>query len=90
MNCNLTAAGIDQEWFDAVVSADLFQRLKPAPDIFLAAAEQLDILPRNCIVIEDASAGIQAARAAGKYFDLFEAYNYRGLGSYRPTVSWLF
>ena len=42
VNANLALVGFDAERdFDAIVSADLFERLKPAPDIFLAAAEQV-------------------------------------------------
>lgn len=41
VDANLALVGFDAERdFDAIVSADLFERLKPAPDIFLAAAEQ--------------------------------------------------
>jgi beta-phosphoglucomutase-like phosphatase (HAD superfamily) len=38
---------------------------KPAPDIFLAAAQAMKLLPAECVVVEDAPAGIAAARAAG-------------------------
>ena len=38
----------------------------PAPDIFLAAAAQRGVPPANCVVIEDAVAGVEAARAAGE------------------------
>ena len=38
---------------------------KPAPDIFLAAADQLRIAPARCLVIEDAPAGVAAAHAGG-------------------------
>ncbi|CAJ2631732.1 unnamed protein product [Trifolium pratense] len=50
--------------FDAIVSADAFENLKPAPDIFLAASRILNVPPSECIVIEDALAGVQAANAA--------------------------
>lgn len=50
--------------FDAIVSADAFENLKPAPDIFLAASRILNVPPSECIVIEDALAGVQAAKAA--------------------------
>ncbi|KAF3670586.1 putative transcription factor-like [Capsicum annuum] len=50
--------------FDAIVSADAFKNLKPAPDIFLAASRILDVPISECIVIEDALAGVQAAKAA--------------------------
>jgi len=52
-------------WLDAFVSGDRLPRGKPAPDIFLLAAEKLDSGPARCIVIEDAPAGVAAAKAAG-------------------------
>ncbi|KAJ4825096.1 Protein SUPPRESSOR OF QUENCHING 1, chloroplastic [Turnera subulata] len=61
---NLRAAGLPVSMFDAIVSADAFENLKPAPDIFLAASKILDVPPSECIVIEDALAGVQAANAA--------------------------
>ena len=51
--------------FDALVTADAFERLKPAPDAFLAAAAAVGVPPARCVVIEDAPAGLAAARAAG-------------------------
>ncbi|KAJ0979952.1 hypothetical protein J5N97_015426 [Dioscorea zingiberensis] len=65
VDANLAAAGLDSSIFDAIVSADAFENLKPAPDIFLAASKSLNVPPHECIVIEDALAGIQAAKAAG-------------------------
>lgn len=65
VKANLAASDIPLEIFDTIVSADVFERLKPFPDIFLSAASNLGIDPQNCIVIEDAVAGIEAARAAG-------------------------
>jgi HAD superfamily hydrolase (TIGR01509 family) len=47
--------------FGAIVSADDVNHGKPAPDIFLKTAEIIGTIPRNCVVIEDSSAGIQAA-----------------------------
>jgi beta-phosphoglucomutase-like phosphatase (HAD superfamily) len=38
---------------------------KPAPDLFLHAAAQLGVPPAECVVVEDAAAGIQAAQAGG-------------------------
>lgn len=67
MNANLATAGFDRGAFDAVVAADNFEAIKPAPDIFLAAAELAGVEPADCIVVEDAVAGIQAARNAGAW-----------------------
>lgn len=47
--------------------ADVDNKSKPAPDVFLHAAEKLGVKPENCIVIEDAPYGIEAARRAGMY-----------------------
>lgn len=52
-------------YFRAVVCGDEVEQTKPAPDIFLRAAEKLDVLPEHCLVIEDSNAGIRAAKAAG-------------------------
>ncbi|XP_073030200.1 protein SUPPRESSOR OF QUENCHING 1, chloroplastic isoform X1 [Primulina eburnea] len=65
VDANLAAAGLQLSLFDAIVSADAFENLKPAPDIFLAASKILDVPPSECIVIEDALAGVQAAKSAG-------------------------
>ena len=51
--------------FDAEATGDEVQRGKPAPDIFLLAADRLGAAPAACVVLEDAPAGIAAARAAG-------------------------
>ncbi|PPS02534.1 hypothetical protein GOBAR_AA18126 [Gossypium barbadense] len=64
VDANLAAAGLPLSMFDAIVSADAFENLKPAPDIFLAASKILDVSPDECLVIEDALAGVQAANAA--------------------------
>ncbi|PON69654.1 HAD hydrolase, subfamily IA [Parasponia andersonii] len=65
VDANLAAAALPLSMFDAIVSADAFENLKPAPDIFLAASKILDVPTSECIVIEDALAGVQAAKAAG-------------------------
>ena len=53
------------EHFPIVIAGDQVEKGKPAPDIFLAAAVRLDILPGSCLVLEDSDAGIQAAYDAG-------------------------
>lgn len=52
-------------YLQATVSGESVARGKPAPDIFLAAAQAVDVVPSHCLVIEDAPAGVQAAHAAG-------------------------
>lgn len=51
--------------FDAIVDPSGVPRGKPAPDLFLAAAQQLDVRPETCLGVEDAAAGIAALKAAG-------------------------
>ena len=60
---HLTEAGFLPR-FDAVIGGDRLQRSKPAPDIFLLAAEALGAEPERCFVIEDSFNGIRAAHAA--------------------------
>ncbi len=55
------------DYFDEIVGGDMAERSKPAPDIFLKAAELLDTPPENCCVIEDSYNGILAADAAGMF-----------------------
>jgi beta-phosphoglucomutase len=50
---------------DAVSDGHSVERQKPAPDLFLHAAGQLGLQPSECVVVEDAAAGIQAALAGG-------------------------
>jgi HAD superfamily hydrolase (TIGR01509 family) len=53
------------EAFDVVVAGDEVTHGKPAPDMFLLAAERLGVPPEDCIVIEDSPPGVQAGVAAG-------------------------
>ena len=54
-----------QNDFDAVVDGTMITHTKPDPEIFLMAADKLGVEPENCVVFEDAEAGIEAAIAAG-------------------------
>ena len=59
----LKAAGM-ADWFDAAVASDDVAHPKPAPDVYLRAAELLGIEPGRCLVVEDSPTGVAAARAA--------------------------
>ena len=65
IEANLRKIGLPPESWDAIVSAEDATHKKPAPDLFLAAARKLGFAPTDCVVIEDAVNGIQAAKAAG-------------------------
>jgi HAD superfamily hydrolase (TIGR01509 family) len=51
--------------FAAVVSSEEVPRGKPAPDVYLAAADRLSVPPKSCAAIEDSSNGLRSAAAAG-------------------------
>ena len=60
-------------FFDAVSDGTNIQRSKPDPEVFLKAAEMLGLLPQECLVVEDAEAGIDAAQAGN--------FHHAGIGS---------
>lgn len=65
IEANLNSIGLPAPFWNAVVSAEDARNKKPAPDIFLAAAAKMRLAPEQCVVIEDAVNGVQAAKAAG-------------------------
>jgi beta-phosphoglucomutase len=62
---NLQQIGMPGDFWDSVVTGEEVHHKKPAPDIFLAAAQKLAVTPAECVVVEDAVNGVQAAKAAG-------------------------
>lgn len=62
----LAASGL-RRYFTAVITGEDVVRGKPAPDIFLKAAQALGVAPCDCAVIEDSQNGVRAAKAAGMY-----------------------
>ena len=54
-----------KKFFTQITTGEEVINGKPAPDIYLRAAEKLQIAPENCLVVEDALAGIQAGKSAG-------------------------
>ena len=53
------------DFFDAIADGTDITRSKPDPEVFLCSARKIGMDPADCAVVEDAKAGIQAARAAG-------------------------
>jgi len=53
------------DYFDAIVDGNKIKNSKPDPEVFLKAAAELGIKPGNCVVFEDAQAGVEAAIRAG-------------------------
>ena len=53
------------EYFDAFSTAELCENIKPAPDLFLKAAELLKVSPEECLAIEDSGNGLISANRAG-------------------------
>ncbi|MDY6845279.1 MAG: HAD family phosphatase [Thermodesulfobacteriota bacterium] len=65
-NIELILSSLDiKRYFGFIVSANDVKRGKPDPEGFLLAAEKLFVKPKNCVVIEDAIGGVQAAKNAG-------------------------
>lgn len=60
----LRAVGIS-DWFDEVVTADDVTEGKPAPDVFLKAAELMEVPASDCLALDDAPAGVISAQRAG-------------------------
>jgi HAD superfamily hydrolase (TIGR01509 family) len=61
----LELTGLADLFSPGIFSADMVERGKPAPDLFLHAAAALAIEPRHCIVVEDSANGVRAGQAAG-------------------------
>lgn len=53
------------DYFEIIITPAEVERGKPAPDMFLLAAERMGVAPKDCLVFEDGQAGIDAATAAG-------------------------
>ncbi len=64
MNINLRAIGLNN-LFDATVNGLEVEHKKPYPDIYIHAARLLDVVPSECLVVEDAVSGVQAGKRAG-------------------------
>ena len=69
-----------KDYFNIIITASEVQNGKPAPDVFIFASDKLHIVPSNCMVIEDAPVGIEAAKNAGmKCIALTTTHSYKEL-----------
>jgi len=62
---SLTTTGLVDYFNGDIFSSSMVKRGKPAPDLFLYAAEKMGVAPANCVVVEDSPFGVQGAVAAG-------------------------
>ena len=73
--------GLARHFGERLYSATMVAHGKPAPDLFLHAAEQVGARPERCLVIEDSPAGVAAARAAGMSVFAFVGASHAGPAS---------
>jgi beta-phosphoglucomutase len=65
MEVNLKEIGLSRNTFQTIITGLDVKKKKPFPDIYLEAAKRLGLKPGDCLVVEDAVSGIEAAKAAG-------------------------
>lgn len=53
------------DYFNELITRDLYQQRKPSPESYLLASKKLNINPKNCLVLEDSDIGLQSAKSAG-------------------------
>lgn len=84
---SIAAAGLDR-WNARVFTASMVTNGKPAPDLFLHVAREMNAAPQRCLVVEDSAAGIEAAKSAGMTAWRFTggAHFTRGYGEAPLTV----
>ena len=91
ITANLRQIGLPPDTWDAVVTGEDVEAKKPAPDIFLLAAARLALAPAQCVVVEDAVNGVQAAKAAGMrclaVAQTFPAAQLQGADVVRPDIT---
>ena len=76
MEINLRNIGLGEEIFDATVNGLEVDHKKPDPEIFLLAAKKIGLHPNECLVVEDAINGVEAAKKAGaKCLGLTTSFN---------------
>ncbi len=85
----LELTGLLSSFESHVFSATMVERGKPAPDLFLHAAAAMKTRPEDCLVIEDSTAGIEAAKSAGMTVIGFTGGSHAQMPGYRETLETL-
>lgn len=83
----LAVAGLWDRFEGRAFSATMVARGKPAPDLFLFAAESLGYAPAACLVVEDSPAGIRAAKAAGMRVVAFTGGSHATTDAHRDAIA---
>jgi 16S rRNA pseudouridine516 synthase len=78
-----------RNFFRVIVTGDEVQRGKPDPDIYLRTAKRLGISPEACLVIEDALAGVAAAKAANMRVAAIPDARFVGRGEYEKGANYI-
>jgi HAD superfamily hydrolase (TIGR01509 family) len=84
---SLQVTGLAEFFGDAVFSATMVTNGKPAPDLFLHAAERMKVEPRHCMVVEDSPAGVSAALQAGMRVVAFTGGGHARQASHRRRLN---
>lgn len=84
---SLTVTGIKPRFDPPIFSATMVSNGKPAPDLFLLAADRLGRDPAQCLVIEDSPAGIVAAKAAGMGVFAFVGASHAQSPAFREAIA---
>ena len=77
------------QFFEVIVTGDEVERGKPAPDIYLRAAQKLNIRADECVVVEDALAGIAAAKAAKMRVAAIPDRRFVDPSNYQKRADWI-
>jgi HAD superfamily hydrolase (TIGR01509 family) len=84
---SLQVTGLADFFRDHVFSATMVQRGKPAPDLFLLAAQRMRVAPAHCMVVEDSPAGVAAAHEAGMRVIAFTGGSHARFASHRRRLA---
>jgi HAD superfamily hydrolase (TIGR01509 family) len=84
---SLKLTGLYDRFSPNIYSATMVARGKPAPDLFLFAAEKMGVAPADCVVIEDSPAGVMAAKAAGMAVIAFIGGSHIGPAGLKPQLA---